>query len=83
MTIIIGSSPAILALGANLKIRLALMAATALTVATPASAEEPSLQTEIALLKAQVAAQQQQIAAQNAQLAAQAKQLQELSLIHI
>lgn len=78
MTIIIGSSPAILALGANLKIRLALMAATALTVATPASAEEPSLQTEIALLKAQVAAQQQQIAAQNAQLAAQAKQLQEI-----
>lgn len=78
MTIIIGSSPAILALGANLKIRLALMAATALTVATPALAEEPSLQTEITLLKAQVAEQQQQIAAQNAQLAAQAKQLQEI-----
>lgn len=78
MTIIIGSPPAIRALGVTLKIRLALLAATALTATTPAFADEPPLQAEIALLKAQLAAQQQQIAAQNAQLAAQAKQLQEI-----
>ncbi|WP_340266257.1 porin [Sphingobium mellinum] len=61
-----------------MKLRFALVAATALTATTPAFAKGPSLQAEVALLKAQVAAQQQQIAAQNAQLAAQAKRIQEI-----
>lgn len=53
-------------------------AATALSSATPAFADDVQLQAEVAALKAQVAIQQQQIAAQNAQLAAQVKQLQEI-----
>ncbi len=48
-----------------------LLAATTLSTATPALADETSLQTEIALLK-------QQVAAQNAQLAAQAARLEQV-----
>lgn len=59
-----------------------LLAATALSSATPAFADEPSLQTEIAVLKAQLAAQNQLLAAQSSrldQLEAQVKAGQQLA----
>lgn len=45
-----------------------LLAGTALSTATPALADEASLQSEVVLLKAQLAAQNQQLAAQAARL---------------
>lgn len=53
-----------------------LLAATALSSATPAFADDTSLQSEIAALKAQLAAQNQLIAAQSARLDQLAAQVQ-------
>lgn len=55
-----------------------LLAATALSSATPALADQASQEAEIVSLRSQVAAQKEQLAAQEAQLAAQEARLQRI-----